>query len=115
MVDRKKQIVKCSCYQVNLEEIENLIESIAGVQQVSVVAIPDEDFDNSPAAVVVKDRKFKNLTEKIIADFVLEHLAYYKQLRGGVFFVDKLPETSNGKINKKLVFEIVESKKKLSH
>lgn len=110
MIDRKKEIVKCDGFQVNLEEIENFIESIAGVERVSVVAIPDDEFEYILSAIIVKRRGFDGLTEDDVADFVAERFAYFKHLRGGVFFVKKIPETSNGKVNKRLVTEVVVSK-----
>lgn len=90
-----------------LAEIENVIESIEGVEFVSVVGIPDPVYDTLPAAVVVKRSGFESLTETTIADFVASKLSIHKHLSGGVHFIDQLPMTPSGKIRKKLVSEIV--------
>lgn len=90
-------------YQVNPSEIENVIESIEGVELVSVVGIPDSIATNLPAAVVVKRFEFDELTEQFIIDYVAERLPEYKQLHGGVHFVDEIPMTPSGKIQKRYV------------
>jgi len=101
--DRKKEIMKYKGYQINPSEIESIIESIEGVELVAVVGIPDKIATNLPAAVVVKRPEFEELTEINIMDFVAEKLPEYKQLHGGVYFVDELPMTPSGKILKRFV------------
>lgn len=110
IIDRKKQVVVCQGYQIQLCEIENLIEMIEGVNLVSVVAIPDAIAENLPAAVIVKRPGFEAVTEKFIADYVAERLPFYKHLHGGVYFVDKMPTTASGKVYKRLITNIVTSK-----
>lgn len=90
-------------YQVNPSEIENIIESIEGVELVSVVGIPDPIATNLPAAVVVRRPGFEELTEAFIIEYVAEKLPEYKHLHGGVHFVDELPMTASGKIQKRYV------------
>lgn len=102
--------MKCRGYQINLAEIESVIESIEGVKFVSVVGIPDQVLGSSPAAVIVKQSGFQDLTEKFVADFVAGQLPIYKHLVGGVHFVDAMPMTASGKIKKQLVSGIVLSK-----
>lgn len=116
IIDRKKEVMKCKGYQVNPSEIENVIESIEGVEFVSVVGIPDPNATNLPAAVVVKRAEFDDLTEQFIIDFVAEKLPEYKQLLGGAHFVDELPMTPSGKIQKRFVkvIAIREYKEKLA-
>lgn len=103
LIDRKKDVIKYKGYQVNTLEIESLIESIEGVEHVSVVGIPDPICTNLPAAVVVKREGFDDLNEQYIVDFVGEKLPEYNQLHGGVYFVDDLPMTPSGKIQKRFV------------
>lgn len=95
--------MKYKGYQINPSEIENIIESIEGVKLVSVVGIPDPIATNLPAAVVVKRPEFQELTEQFIEDYVAEKLPVYKHLHGGVHFVDELPMTPSGKIQKRFV------------
>lgn len=103
IIDRKKEIMKHKGYQVNPSEIENIIESIEGVELVSVVGIPDPIATNLPAAVVVKRPEFEDLTEQFIIDYVAERLPECKHLHGGVHFVDEIPMTPSGKVQKRYV------------
>lgn len=112
VVDRKKDILKYKGIHVNPSEIENVIESIEGVQAVSVVGIPDDLCVNLIAAGVVKRERFEKLTEKEIIDFVASKLPEYKQLSGGVYFFKKLPTTLSDKVLKKSVLEEILKLKK---
>lgn len=95
--------MKYKGYQINPLEIENIIESLDGIEHVSVVGIPDQVCTNLPAAVIVKRPDFVDLTEQFIIDYVAEKLPEYNQLHGGVYFVDELPMTPSGKIQKRFV------------
>lgn len=109
--------MKYKGYQINPSEIENIIESIEGVELVSVVGIPDPIVTNLLAAVVVKRPGFEDeLTEEFIRDYVAEKLPEYKHLHGGAHFVDELPMTPSGKIQKRFVkvIAIKEYKEKLA-
>ncbi|CRK97985.1 CLUMA_CG011357, isoform A [Clunio marinus] len=103
IIDRKKEIMKYKGYQINPSEIENIIESIEGVEVVSVVGIPDPIAHNLPAAVIVKRPEFEDLTEQFIIDYVAEKLPEYKHLHGGAYFIDEIPMTPTGKILKRFV------------
>lgn len=95
--------MKYKGYQVNPSEIENIIETIEGVEFVSVVGIPDPIATNLPAAVVVKRPEFDELTEQFIVDYVAERLPENKHLHGGVHFIEELPMTPSGKVQKRFV------------
>lgn len=105
VVDRKKDILKYKGIHVNPSEIENVIESIEGVQAVSVVGIPDELCVNLITAGVVRRAGFEKLTEKEIIDFVASKLPEYKQLSGGVYFFEKFTTSLNDKVLKKAILE----------
>jgi 4-coumarate--CoA ligase len=90
-------------YQINPSEIENIIAEIEGVELVSVVGIPHQTATNLPAAVIVKRPEFEDLTEQFIMDYVAEKLPEYKHLHGGAYFVDEIPMTTNGKVQKRFV------------
>lgn len=97
-----KEIMKYKGYQVSTSEIEDVIESIEGIEMVCVVGIPDSICTNLPAAVIVKKPEFDDLSEQYIIEYVAEKLPEYNQLHGGVYFVDALPMKS-GKIQKRFV------------
>lgn len=103
LIDKKKEIMKYKGYQVSIAEIESIINSIEGVEMCSVVGIPDPICSNLPAAVVVKRPEFDELNEQYIIDLVAEKLPESNQLHGGVYFVDELPMTPNGQIQRRFV------------
>lgn len=110
VIDRKKEIMKCENCHVNPSEIENVIESIEGVELVSVVGMADPIAKDLPTAVIVKRNGFEHLTGEYVKTFVAQRLPSYKQLHGGVFFVRHLPMTPSGKIQKRLVKDLVAKK-----
>jgi 4-coumarate--CoA ligase len=107
VVDRKKELMNYKGFQINPSEIENVIETIDGVKHVAVVGILDPVVQNLSTAVVVKMSGYKDLTEKIIVDYVAEKLPEHKQLHGGVYFVNELPMTSSGKVKKRVVLDMI--------
>lgn len=84
-----------------------MIEEIEGVELVSVVGIPDENFGFLSAAAIKKKRGFEVFSEKFVIDYVKTKLSINKQLHGGVFFVEHLPQTASGKVQKRLVTNVV--------
>lgn len=96
--------MKYKGYQINPSEIENVIQAIEGVEMVSVVGIPDKTGTNLIAAVIVRRPEFEeDLKEQMVIDYIIEKLPSYKHLHGGVHFVDELPMTPSGKIQKRFV------------
>lgn len=74
-----------------------LIREIPNVADVAVVGIPDERAGEVPRAYVVR-RENSSLKDSDITDFVKSRAAVYKQLKGGVKFVDVIPRNPSGKI-----------------
>lgn len=106
LVGRIKDILKYKNYQISPTEIEDfLINKIPGISHVSIVGIPDELATDLPAAVIVRMENSK-ITENEIYDLVANNFSDFKKLRGGIFFVDELPMTASGKIQKSKVKEM---------
>lgn len=105
IVDRKKEIFFYKSYQVNPTEIEELILSLDGVAEASVVGISDSSAQNLATAAIVKKAGFDELTEQLIVDFVANRLPFYKHLHGGVVFMDSLPASASGKVMKRWIRE----------
>lgn len=96
IVDRKKELIKYKGLQIAPAEIENLLFSHPKIQEAAVVGIPEEGGSEVPRAYVIK--KEDDLTEEEVKKFVLDNLAPYKQLRGGVKFVKEIPKNAIGKM-----------------
>ncbi|CAN7938032.1 unnamed protein product, partial [Ixodes hexagonus] len=108
-VERVKEMIKCKDNQVVPAELEELLLARHdGIAEVSVVGLPDAELGEVPAAFVVLKETHKDsgkVTEKDIKDIVAGSCAEHKQLRGGVFFVDSLPKTETGKVQRKTLVE----------
>lgn len=87
-----------------------MIETLEGVGLVSVVGIPDPKATNLAAAVILKRPSYESLTEPDVLSVVAERLPFYKQLYGGVYFVDEMPTNPNGKILRRTIREIAIAK-----
>lgn len=97
IVDRKSDILKYKNFHYTPSEIEQVIMEIPEVVEACVFGIPNKDVGDLPAVAIVKV-KGSGLDEKYLFDYVAERMSDYKKLRGGVFFVEKIPKTASGKI-----------------
>jgi long-chain acyl-CoA synthetase len=95
IVDRKKDMVLVSGFNVFPNEVEDVIASHPGVLEVGVIGKPDEYSGEVVMAIVVK--KDPSLTEDALRDFCRESLTSYKVPRT-IVFTDELPKTNVGKI-----------------
>jgi long-chain acyl-CoA synthetase len=95
IVDRKKDMILVSGFNVYPNEVENVLAHHPGVLEVGVIGIPDEKSGEAVAAVVVKSDP--SLTEDALIDYCKEDLTNYKRPRF-IFFTDELPKTNVGKI-----------------
>ncbi|MFA3919595.1 AMP-binding protein [Ruegeria hyattellae] len=95
IVDRKKDMILVSGFNVSPNEIEDVISTVPGVVQVGVIGIPDEKSAEVPAAFVV--RADKSVTEDAILAACRAGLTNYK-IPKRVNFVDEVPVTLSGKV-----------------
>uniref|UniRef100_A0A1L8DZ97 Putative acyl-coa synthetase n=1 Tax=Nyssomyia neivai TaxID=330878 RepID=A0A1L8DZ97_9DIPT len=105
LTGRKKDILKYNNYHVSPLEIEEILQNHPDVSQAVVVGIPDQIFTDLPAAVVVR-KDGTSVTEEELSQFVEKAVPDYKKLRGGVYFVDKIPMTPSGKMRKHIVKDL---------
>lgn len=97
VVDRKKELLKYKGLQIAPAELENHLITHPDILEAAVVGMPGEGGSDLPRAYVVL-RKVGALSEEDVKDFVKKNFADYKQLRGGVRFIDELPKNAVGKI-----------------
>ncbi|MFM2352679.1 MAG: hypothetical protein RLZZ608_85 [Actinomycetota bacterium] len=95
IVDRKKDMILVSGFNVYPNEIEERIASLAGVLEVGVVGIPDDKSGESVRAYIVAGTDAP--TEAAVLEHCRETLAAYKVPKS-VRFVDELPKSPIGKI-----------------
>lgn len=95
IVDRKKDMILVSGFNVYPNEVESVIASHEGVLEVGVVGEPDEKCGEIVKAVIVK--KDESVTEQQIKEFCKKELTGYKVPKIIEFRVE-LPKTNVGKI-----------------
>jgi len=95
IVDRKKDMILVSGFNVYPNEIEDVVIQHPGVLEVAAVGVPDEKSGEAVKVVIVK--KDPNLTAEQIKDHCRKNLTGYK-LPKIVEFRTDLPKTNVGKI-----------------
>jgi long-chain acyl-CoA synthetase len=95
IVDRKKDMILVSGFNVYPNEVEDCIANHPGVREVAVIGVPDEHSGEAVRAFVIK--KDPGLTEESVIKHCRESLAGYKVPRS-VEFRDDLPKSPIGKI-----------------
>lgn len=95
IVDRKKDMILVSGFNVYPNEIEDRIASLPGVLEVGVVGIPDDKSGEAVRAYIVAAQNPP--TEEAVIAHCRETLAAYKVPKS-VRFVDELPKSPIGKI-----------------
>jgi 4-coumarate--CoA ligase len=103
VTDRKKELIKYKGIQVAPAEIEGLLLSHPLIDDAAVIGVPGENTE-VPRAYVVADRE--KISEEDIKNLVKGRLADYKQLRGGVFYLNSIPRNTVGKILRKDLREL---------
>ncbi|KAK9876545.1 hypothetical protein WA026_013919 [Henosepilachna vigintioctopunctata] len=97
IVDRYKELIKVKGNQVPPAELEAVIRTFPGVDDVAVIGIPHEKSGEVPRAYVVAKSGLTIDTKKL-NEFVNEKVAKYKYLKGGISVVDNIPKNGSGKI-----------------
>ncbi len=95
IVDRKKDMVLVSGFNVYPNEVEEVVANCPGVLECAVVGVPDDKTGEAVKLVIVK--KSEDLTEAQVREFCRTNLTGYKQPRV-IEFRSELPKTPVGKI-----------------
>ena len=102
IVDRKKDMILVSGFNVYPNEIEDVVATHPKVLEVAALGIPDEKSGEVVKIYVVK--KDKSLNEKEIIEYCREHMTGYKVPKQ-VEFRDELPKSNVGKILRRVLRE----------
>jgi long-chain acyl-CoA synthetase len=95
IVDRKKDMILVSGFNVYPNELEGVIAAHPGVLECAVVGVPDEHSGEAVKVFVV--RRDPNLTEQELMNYCKEQFTGYKKPKY-IEFRDELPKTNVGKI-----------------
>ncbi|BCH24476.1 long-chain-fatty-acid--CoA ligase [Mesorhizobium sp. L-8-10] len=95
IVDRKKDMILVSGFNVYPNEIEDVVASHPGVQECAVVGVPDKNSGEAVMVFVVK--RDPTLTKEVLQEYCAKNLTGYKKPKHIEFRTD-LPRTNVGKI-----------------
>ena len=95
IVDRKKDMVLVSGFNVYPNEVEDVVSQLEGVLECAVVGVPDDKTGEAVKLVIVK--KDPDLTEARVREYCKANLTGYKQPRV-IEFRAEMPKTPVGKI-----------------
>jgi long-chain acyl-CoA synthetase len=101
LVDRKKDLIKTSGFQVWPREIEEVLAAHPAVMEVGVAGVPDASKGEVAHAWVVL-RKDQRASESDLRAYCKERLAPYK-VPSKVIFRSELPKTTVGKVLRRLL------------
>ena len=95
IVDRKKDMILVSGFNVYPSEIEQVVSLLPGVLECAAIGVPDERSGETVKLFVVKSEG--TLTEDEVASYCRENFTAYKRPRY-IEFRDELPKSNVGKI-----------------
>jgi long-chain acyl-CoA synthetase len=102
IVDRKKDMILVSGFNVYPNEIEQVVAMHPGVLEVAAIGVPDQHSGEVPKVFVVK--KDPSLTEQDVLEHCKKELTGYKRPKY-VEFRSELPKTNVGKILRRALRE----------
>jgi acyl-CoA synthetase (AMP-forming)/AMP-acid ligase II len=113
IVDRKKELIKVRGFQVAPPELETVLLTHPHIVDAAVIGVKhvgDTDAEH-PRAYVIKRpaEEAKNLDEAAVKKYCGERLAKFKELTGGVKFVDSIPKNASGKILKRVLRDMAKA------
>jgi long-chain acyl-CoA synthetase len=100
LVDRKKDLIIRSGYNVYPGEVEEVLFSCPGVLEAAVVGVPDEEHGEEVVALIVPTPE--GVDAETVKAFARERLAAYKYPRR-VVIVKDLPKGPTGKVSKRQI------------
>jgi len=109
IVDRKKDMLLCSGFNVFPREIDEVMYTNPKVLEACTIGVPDEKRGETVKVFVVL-KPGESMTEEEVVDFCKQQLAPYKVPKI-VEFIDSVPRTSIGKPDRKALRAMEEAKR----
>ncbi len=102
IVDRIKDVIKTGGEWVSSIDLEGLVLQHPGVGECAVVGVPDDKWGERPVALVVKSGEAdEDGIKALVADYADKGVISRYGIPDRIVFVDALPRTSVGKLDKK--------------
>jgi len=96
--DRIKDMIISGGENISSTEIEGVLYKHPAIAEVAVIAVPDEKWGEVPKAIIVLHQGAQ-VTEQEILDYTRENMSRFKVPKS-VDFVESLPKTATGKLQK---------------
>ncbi len=106
IVDRTKDMIICSGYNVYPRNIEEAIYEHPAVEEVSVIGVPDDYRGQSPKAYIKLRQDAEPFTLEALQAFLRSRIGKHEMVHA-LEFRDALPRTPVGKLSKKELYEEV--------
>lgn len=103
IVGRSRDLIISGGYNIYPKEIELVLDGLDGVGESAVIGLPDRDYGEAVAAVIVPAPGARPDAQALLA-VVKERIASFKLPRH-VFFIDELPRNAMGKVQKNVLRE----------
>ncbi|RVX66462.1 hypothetical protein B0A52_09692 [Exophiala mesophila] len=103
VLDRIKEMIKVNGLQVVPAELEAVLLQNHDVADAAVVGVPWSQEERPRAYVVLKPHAKGKISSVNLRDWVAKRVAKHKRLEGGIIFVDAIPKSPTGKIQRNLV------------
>jgi len=104
---RKDDMIKSRGERVSPLEVENILLRIETIEEAAVIGVPDEIFGQAVKCFLVK-KSSAEITEQDILRFCSENMENY-MIPKYVVFLDEMPKTPNGKVDKKQLKKMQEA------
>lgn len=105
IVDRHKDLIRSGGEWISSVALENHLASHAAVREAAVIAVPHPRWQERPLAIVVA-REGASVTPEELRQHLEQRFARW-QCPDAYVFVDEIPHTSTGKLNKRALREQV--------
>ncbi|MET3696264.1 fatty-acyl-CoA synthase [Bacillus oleivorans] len=102
--DRAKDLIISGGENISSTEVEGVLYKHPAVREVAVIAIPDEKWGEVPKAIIVLQPDVQVSKNEII-DYCRANMAHFKTPKA-IDFVDSLPKTATGKLQKYVLREM---------
>ena len=105
LIDRAKEVIISGGLNIYPREVEEILLSHTDVAEVSVVGLPDAEWGEITAAVVVT-RNNQAIETKELDMLCLDNIARFKRPKK-YFIVNEIPKTAYGKVSKKEITKLI--------
>ena len=104
ITDRIKDVIKSGGEWISSIDLENRLVSHSSVLEAAVIGIKHPKWDERPLALITLRPGIESLDKKELYEFLLNKFTKW-QIPDDFIFVDEIPKTSVGKLNKKVIRE----------